>query len=234
MQNKQITKTPAHIAIIMDGNGRWAQARGKNRSYGHRAGSDNVDRVVTHAFNNGVKAITLYAFSCENWSRPKEEVDALMKLIDTYFAKFLKKTAKKNVRLCVIGDRSVLSDKIKKTISDTEEKTKDKDGFILNIALNYGGRQEIVNAVNTILKSGEEVSVENISKNLYTAISGEPDLIIRTGGELRLSNFLLFQGAYSELYFTDVLWPDFDEKELDKALEEFAKRNRRFGGVNNA
>ncbi len=231
MQDNQITKIPAHIAIIMDGNGRWAQARGKNRSYGHRAGSDNVDRIVTHAFERGVKAVTLYAFSCENWSRPKEEVDALMKLIDTYFARFLKKTAKKNVRLCVIGDRSVLSDKIKKTITDTEEKTKDKDGFILNIALNYGGRQEIVNAVNTLINNGEEISVEGISKNLYTAISGEPDMIIRTGGELRLSNFLLFQGAYAELYFTDVLWPDFDEKALDDALNEFAKRNRRFGGV---
>ena len=231
MQDNQITKIPAHIAIIMDGNGRWALSRGKNRSYGHRAGSDNVDRIVTHAFERGVKAVTLYAFSCENWSRPKEEVDALMKLIDTYFARFLKKTAKKNVRLCVIGDRSVLSDKIKKTITDTEEKTKDKDGFILNIALNYGGRQEIVNAVNTLINNGEEISVEGISKNLYTAISGEPDMIIRTGGELRLSNFLLFQGAYAELYFTDILWPDFDEKALDDALNEFAKRNRRFGGV---
>ena len=231
MQNNQITKIPAHIAIIMDGNGRWAVARGKNRSYGHRVGSDNVDRIVTHAFERGVKAVTLYAFSCENWSRPKEEVDALMKLIDTYFAKFLKKTAKKNVRLCVIGDRSVLSEKIKKTITDTEEKTKDKDGFILNIALNYGGRQEIVNAVNTLISRGEEISVEGISKYLYTAISGEPDMIIRTGGELRLSNFMLYQGAYSELYFTDILWPDFDENALDDALNEFAKRNRRFGGV---
>lgn len=231
MQNNQISKIPAHIAIIMDGNGRWALSRGKNRSYGHRAGSDNVDRIVTHAFERGVKAVTLYAFSCENWSRPKEEVDALMKLIDTYFAKFIKKTAKKNVRLIVVGDRSVLSEKIKKTIADTEEKTKDKDGFILNIALNYGGRQEIVNAVNTLISRGEEISVDGISKYLYTALSGEPDLIIRTGGELRISNFMLYQGAYSELYFTDVLWPDFDENALDDAISEYAKRNRRFGGV---
>ena len=215
----------------MDGNGRWAVARGKKRSFGHRAGSENVERVVTHAFNSGVKALTLYAFSSENWARPKEEVDELMRLLKTYFTKFVQKVVKNNVKLMVSGSREQLSDELLKVIENAENKSKDNNGHILNIAINYGGRQEIVHAVNEILKAGEDVTVDNISKHLYTAPLGEPDLIIRTGGELRLSNFLLYQGAYSELYFTDVLWPDFDGAEFDKALTCFGERKRRFGKV---
>lgn len=228
MENKKI---PTHVGIIMDGNGRWATTRGKKRSYGHKAGSDNVDRIVSHAFSSGVKSLTLYAFSSENWARPKEEVDELMKLLKTYFKKFIKKVIKNDVRLFVVGGREQLSSDLVKVIEDGERQSENNTAHHLNIAINYGGRQEIVSAVNKLIEKGEEITVDGISKNLYTAPSGEPDLIIRTGGEYRLSNFLLFQGAYSELYFTDVLWPDFDEKELDKALDSFAGRKRRFGKI---
>ena len=229
MINKNV---PSHVGIIMDGNGRWATARGKKRSFGHKAGSDNVDRIVTHAFNRGIKSLTLYAFSSENWSRPKEEVDELMRLLKVYFKKFSSKIMKNNVRLTVSGEREGLSSDLIKVIEDGEKKSQFNTAFNVNIALNYGGRQEIVHAVNALIKKGEPITVEGISENLYTARLGEPDLIIRTGGEQRLSNFLLYQGAYSELYFTPVLWPDFDEKEFDKALDSFGLRERRFGGVN--
>ena len=222
---------PNHVGIIMDGNGRWAVKKGKNRSYGHTVGSANVDRIVSYGFERGIKSITLYAFSSENWSRPKEEVDKLMGLLKIYIKKFIKKAIKTKTRLTIVGDVTGLSKELQDLIEENLSKTKDFDDHILNLAINYGARQEIVNSVNTLIKNGEEITIENISKNLYTAPSGEPDLIIRTGGEYRLSNFLLFQGAYSELYFTDVLWPDFDEGELDKALQSYASRNRRFGNV---
>ena len=222
---------PQHVGIIMDGNGRWATARGKKRSFGHHAGSKNVDRVVSHAFDAGVKTITLYAFSSENWARPREEVDELMKLLKNYLVKFLKKLVKNGVRLLVIGGREQLSDALIKEIENTEQKSNQNTDKTLIIAINYGGRQEIVAAVNQIIKESKEVTVDSISDHLYTAPFGEPDLIIRTGGELRLSNFLLYQGAYSELYFTDVLWPDFDEAEFDKAIAEFGTRKRRFGKI---
>ena len=224
-------KIPRHLGIIMDGNGRWAEKRNKPRSFGHRAGSANVDRIVTHAFDRGVKTLSLFAFSCENWTRPEKEVNELMRLLEKYFKKFISKVLEKNVKLSVMGDVSVLSDKLKKIISDATERSSKNDGFVLNIGINYGGRQEIVRAVKGILAEGGEVTVENISAHLYTSDFGEPDMIIRTGGELRISNFMLFQSAYSELYFTDVLWPDFDENELDKAIAEYGERHRRFGGV---
>ena len=224
-------KIPSHVGIIMDGNGRWAQNRGKKRSYGHHAGSDNVERIVEHAFKSGVKALTLYAFSSENWARPKEEVDELMKLLKSYFKKFIGKVVKTGIKIKVIGGRAELSSDLIKAIESAEKKSEKNDKATLNIALNYGGRQEIVHAVNQLIKDGKEVTVDAISQNLYTADCGEPDLIIRTGGEYRLSNFLMYQGAYSELYFTDVLWPDFDQAELDKALKSFGERKRRFGKV---
>ncbi len=227
----EINKIPSHVGIIMDGNGRWATLRGKNRSYGHKKGSDNVDRIVSQAFDAGVKTLSLYAFSSENWSRPKEEVDELMRLLEKYFKKFIGKVLKNNVRLFVMGDLTALSDKLQKIIEDGMRASKDNVAHVLNIGVNYGGRQEIVNAVNKLIKSGREVTEKSISENLYTYEFGEPDLIIRTGGECRLSNFMLYQGAYSELYFTDVLWPDFDEKEFDKALENYSGRVRRFGKV---
>ena len=215
----------------MDGNGRWATARGKNRSFGHKEGSANVDRIVTHAFDRGVKSLTLYAFSSENWARPKEEVDELMKLLKIYFKKFIKKVIKNDVRLRVIGGREQLSSDLIKVIEQGEKASENNKSFNLNIAINYGGRQEIVHAVNSLVKDGKEVTLESLSNSLYTAPCGDVDLIIRTGGEYRISNFLLYQGAYAELYFTDVLWPDFDENELDKALDDFNLRNRRFGKV---
>ncbi len=227
----EINKIPRHVAIIMDGNGRWATLRGKKRTFGHKVGSENVEKIVTHAFNRGVFALTLYAFSAENWLRPQEEVEGLMNLLKTYLKKFAKKLSASGIRLKVIGSKKELSADLNKVIEEVENKTAINDKGVLNIAINYGGRQEIVTAVNTLVESGKEITVDALSGALYTADSGEPDLIIRTGGELRLSNFLLYQGAYSELYFTDALWPDFDESGFDLALEEFSKRKRRFGKV---
>ena len=224
-------KIPAHVGIIMDGNGRWATLRGKNRSYGHRVGTANVERITEYAFTRGVKTLSLFAFSSENWARPKEEVDELMRLLETYFKKFLKKIQKEKIRIAVMGDISALSEKLRKIIAKSVETTKFNDRGTINIGINYGARQEVVYSVNKLIESGAPITVENISANLYSAEFGEPDLIIRTGGELRLSNFMLFQGAYSELYFTDVLWPDFNEAEFDKAIEEYGHRHRRFGKV---
>ena len=222
---------PKHVGIIMDGNGRWATARKKNRSYGHQVGSKNVDKIVSHAFKRGVKALTLYAFSSENWARPKEEVEKLMRLIEEYLKKFIKKVIKNGVRLKIVGGRDKLSENLVQLINECEEKSKVNTERQLNIALNYGARGEIVRAVNKLVLEDKEITEKSILESLDTAECGEVDLIIRTGGEKRLSNFLLFQGAYSELYFTDALWPDFDEKEFDKAIEEFSNRNRRFGKV---
>ena len=224
-------KIPSHIGIIMDGNGRWATLRGEKRSYGHRAGTANVEKITEHAFNMGIKTLSLYAFSCENWARPKEEVDELMRLLELYFKKFIKKMQREKIRITTMGDISVLSEKLQKVINNSVALTRDNDRGILNIGINYGGRQEVVQAVNKLIESNQPITVENISANLYSAEFGEPDLIIRTGGEIRLSNFMLYQGAYSELYFTDVLWPDFNEKELDKAVDAYSKRHRRFGKV---
>ena len=221
---------PSHVAIIMDGNGRWATMRGKLRSFGHKKGSENVETIVEHAFDSGINALTLYAFSCENWSRPKDEVDALMRLLKDYLGKFAKKLAKNNIKLRVIGDRNGLSEELLQAVDKAENITKDGEK-VLNIAINYGARQEIVRVVNNLIQNNEPITIENISQNLDTACCGEPDLIIRTGGEYRLSNFLLYQGAYSEFYFTDALWPDFNEQEFDKAMLSFSQRKRRFGKV---
>lgn len=222
---------PSHVGIIMDGNGRWATARGKNRSFGHRKGSKNVDRIVVHAFESGVKTLTLYAFSAENWNRPKEEVDELMRLLKEYFTSFIKKAIKNGVRVKVIGDRERLSEELKEIIKRDEEMSAHFTERNLLIAVNYGARQEIVRAVNELIKEEKEITTDSVSSRLYTAEFGEPDLIIRTGGEQRLSNFLLYQGAYAELYFTNVLWPDFGEAEFDKAIAEYGSRQRRFGKV---
>ena len=225
------SKIPAHVGVIMDGNGRWAKARGKKRAFGHKEGAKNVDRVVTYAFSRGIRTLSLYAFSSENWLRPKEEVDELMKLLETYFKKFIGKIVTNDVRLNVMGDVSALTENLREIIKKDEDASRNNEGHVLNIAVNYGGRQEIVYAVKKLLEKGEEITEKGISENLYTAEFGEPDLIIRTGGEQRLSNFMLYQGAYSELYFTEVLWPDFDEAEFDKAIASFAGRKRRFGKV---
>ncbi len=221
---------PRHIGIIMDGNGRWAKLRNKKRSYGHKAGSENVQKIAEHAFSRGVEIVTLYAFSSENWARPKEEVEELMHLLGDYLKKLAAKAVKNGIKINVLGNKARLSAKLNKIIAEQTAKTSGGTR-VLNILIDYGGRGEIVRALNALKESGEAVTEESIRQNLYTAGMPDPDLIIRTGGEIRLSNFLLYQAAYAELYFTDVLWPDFDEAEFDKALGNYASRERRYGKI---
>ena len=223
-------KIPRHIGIIMDGNGRWAQQKGKKRSYGHKAGSENVQKVAEHAFRRGVEIISLYAFSSENWARPREEVDELMRLLGEHLKKLASKAVKNGIRIDVLGSKERLSPKLNKIIAEQTAKTAGGKK-ILNILIDYGGRGEIVHALKALKASGAEITEESVSRFLYTAGLPDPDLIVRTGGELRLSNFLLYQSAYAELYFTDVLWPDFGAEELDKALESYASRKRRYGKI---
>ncbi len=226
-------KVPNHIAIIMDGNGRWAKKRGLPRTMGHRAGAKALKKILTHAGELGIKYLTVYAFSTENWKRPKKEVDTLMKLFKEYLKNEKNTMMKNGVRLMVSGKKEGVSRELLEEISKTEKLTKDNDRITLNIAFNYGGRSEIVDAVNKIIKEGlTEVTEESFAKYLYSDIP-DPELLIRTSGELRISNFLLWQIAYSELYITDLAWPDFDERELEKALGTYMKRERRFGGLNN-
>ena len=229
---------PNHVAIILDGNGRWAKKKGMPRNYGHIQGAKNVEVICRAAYDMGIKYLTVYAFSTENWNRPQEEVDALMKLLNQYM-KNCQKTAKKN-NMCVrvIGDKTGLSEEIQRDIAALEDATKDYDGLHFTIALNYGGRDELVRAVKKIAKkvqegtvNPEEIDEKMVTAELDTAGLPEPDLMIRTSYELRISNFLLWQLAYSEFYFTEVPWADFDEKELRKAVEEYQKRDRRFGLV---
>ncbi|NLM75274.1 MAG: isoprenyl transferase [Clostridiaceae bacterium] len=227
---------PEHIAIIMDGNGRWAKKRGLSRSMGHREGSRTLKKIVEACYDLGVKYLTVYAFSTENWSRPKEEVDELMKLLYEYLQNAERELKGKNVRIIVIGDRKKLPDNIVSEINRVEEKTSHNHGLNFIIALNYGGRQEIVDAVNAIaedIRYGRitEINEELISQRLYTRGIPDPDLLIRTSGELRLSNFLIWQSSYSELFFSDVLWPDFTPKHLEEAILSYQGRQRRFGGV---
>ncbi len=229
---------PTHIGIIMDGNGRWAKKRGLPRSAGHSAGADTLKKIVTECNKMGVKYITVYAFSTENWKRPKEEVDYLMNLLLSYLRDAHKTLAGENVVIRAIGSRAELSEEIQEQIIKTEEFTKNNTGIIMNIAVNYGSREEITKAVRDIaadVSSGsvpiEDITPEQISKRLYTKGQPDPDLIIRTSGEMRISNFLLWQMAYSEIWFTKKLWPDFNKNDLLDAIHDFQNRNRRFGGV---
>ncbi len=223
-------KIPRKIGNSMDGKGRWAQQNGKKRSYGHKAGSENVQKVAEHAFRRGVEIISLYAFSSENWARPREEVDELMRLLGEHLKKLASKAVKNGIRIDVLGNKERLSPKLNKIIAEQTAKTAGGKK-ILNILIDYGGRGEIVHALKALKASGAEITEESVSRFLYTAGLPDPDLIVRTGGELRLSNFLLYQSAYAELYFTDVLWPDFGAEELDKALESYASRKRRYGKI---
>jgi undecaprenyl diphosphate synthase len=225
-------KIPHHVAIIMDCNGRWAKLKGQPRSYGHKVGSKNVARIVKHAFSRGVKAVSLYAFSSENWSRPKEEIDGLFALLKGFFNEYIDKVSNEDVKIMVSGDITAFPDDLVSVINKAVASTCNNSKGVVNIALNYGGRGEIVKAVNDLIKDGLPVNEDTISSKLYTFAIGDPELIIRTSGELRLSNFMLYQSAYSEFYFTDVLWPDFDEIEFDKALLDYLGRKRRFGGIN--
>ncbi|MFR3817542.1 MAG: isoprenyl transferase [Fusobacterium varium] len=228
------SRIPNHIAIIMDGNGRWAEKRGLPRTFGHKEGADALRKIITYAGKIGVKYLTVYAFSTENWKRSKDEIDGLMFLFKTYLKNEEKNIMKNNVRFLVSGRKNGVSSSLLEAIKKLEDKSRDNTGLTLNIAFNYGGRAEIIDAVNSILKSGaDNINEEDFSKYLYNDIP-DPELLIRTSGEFRISNFLLWQIAYSEIYITKALWPDFDEKELDKAIQSYNERDRRFGGVKNA
>ena len=229
---------PQHIAIILDGNGRWAKAKGMPRNYGHVQGSKNVEKICEAAYKMGVKYLTVYAFSTENWSRPKSEVDALMKLLRNYMKTCLKTAEKNRMRVRVIGDKTGLDEDIRTRIKELEEASKNNDGLNFQIAINYGSRDEIKRSIISIaneVKEGsllpEDITEDIISSHLDTSGIPDPDLMIRTSGEQRLSNYLLWQLAYAEFYFTDVLWPDFSKKDLQKAVEFYQSRDRRFGGV---
>ena len=225
---------PAHVAIIMDGNGRWAKQRGLPRVAGHRAGTDNLRRVIEACVEFGIRILTIYAFSTENWRRPADEVNGLMNIFEDVIDRELADLHRNGVQLRHIGKldrlRPAFAEKVKAAI----ETTKCNDRLILNVAFNYGGRGEIVEAVRSIVAEGlppESITEEAINARLYTAGQPDPDLIIRTSGEVRVSNFLIWQGAYSEYYITPVYWPDFDKEQLRLALEEYARRSRRFGGL---
>ncbi|MGL4425487.1 MAG: isoprenyl transferase [Cetobacterium sp.] len=222
---------PKHIAIIMDGNGRWAKAKGMPRTYGHKAGADTLRKIVTSCGELGVQYLTVYAFSTENWKRAKEEVDTLMFLFKTYLKNEKKVLMKNNVKFVVSGRAEGVSQKLLDEIKKLEDATKGNTGITLNIAFNYGGRAELVDAIKKIVESGEkEITEELVEKYLYNQFP-DPELLIRTSGEVRISNFLLWQIAYSEIYVTDTYWPDFNKDELVKAIESYQKRDRRFGGV---
>ncbi|MDL1910808.1 isoprenyl transferase [Chloroflexi bacterium CFX6] len=230
-------KLPRHVAIIMDGNGRWALSRGLPRLAGHKAGTENLRRVIRSTAEFGVKYLTIYAFSTENWGRPMEEVRGLMSILEDVIDKELDELNKEGVQLRHIGRLERLARKLQEKVLDAIELTKNNDRLVLNVAFNYGGRDEIVHAIQKMIKDGiaaEDVTDDLVSRYLYTAGVPDPDLIIRTSGELRVSNFLIWQAAYSEWYVTPTYWPDFDKEEYRRALEAFARRDRRFGKVSSS
>lgn len=229
---------PKHVAIILDGNGRWAKKRNMPRNYGHVQGSKTVEQIIEDGYNMGIEYITVYAFSTENWKRSKDEVDALMKLLAKYLIDCIERSTKNNMKVRVIGDKTGLDEKLVTKINELEEATKNATGLKFTIAINYGGRDEIRRAVRSIAEdvangvvTPEQISEELINDRLDTAGLPDPDLLIRTSGEERLSNFLPWQLAYTEFYFTDVLWPDFNKEDLLTAIRYYNGRERRFGGV---
>lgn len=231
---------PKHIGVIMDGNGRWAKRRGLPRRAGHKAGADNLERICDYCNSLGVKALTVYAFSTENWNRPKDEVDALMELLYNYLLTVEEKFKNRNMKLKISGDTEALSEKIQKAIVHAEEVTSGGDGMVLNIALNYGGRAEIVRAAKCAAEaavngsiSPHDIDEEYLGGFMYTSDLPEVDLIIRPSGEKRLSNFLLWQAAYAEFWYSDICWPDFGNNDMKQAILDYQNRDRRFGGVQN-
>ncbi len=234
-------KIPEHVAIILDGNGRWAKSKGLPRNAGHTAGAKNVETICREAYDMGIKYLTLYAFSTENWNRPQTEVDALMNLLESYLKNCLKTADKNNMRVRVIGEIGRLSEKFQDKIKELEAKSSVNTGLNLTIAINYGSRDEMIRAMKHMMEDHaegklalEDVTPECFSGYLDTKELPDPDLMIRTSGEQRLSNYLLWQLAYSEFYFTDIPWPDFNKKELELAIEAYNKRDRRFGGLKEA
>ncbi|MBQ7944860.1 MAG: isoprenyl transferase [Lachnospiraceae bacterium] len=231
-------KVPTHVAIILDGNGRWAKAKGLPRKAGHVQGAKNVEVICEEAYKMGIQYLTVYAFSTENWNRPQDEVDALMQLLRNYMKTCLKTAEKNKMCVRVIGDKTRLDEDIRNRIAELEEATKNNTGLHFQIALNYGSRDEMTRAVKKLAEKvaagelkAEDITEEGIANELDTAGIPDPDLMIRTSGEQRISNYLLWQLAYAEFYFTDVPWPDFDKKELEKAIEAYNKRDRRYGLV---
>lgn len=221
-----------HIAFIMDGNGRWAKERGKPRNYGHRSGVKALKTVIEECEKIGLEAVSFYAFSTENWNRPKEERDKLFDMVRRFAETDLKKYSKRNIRTNFMGDLEPLPDDVKKAIYKVQEFTKNNTGMVVNIALNYGSRMEIVRAVNNILSSGvDKIEIDEFDKYLYSTGIVDPDIIVRTSGEKRLSNFMMYQAAYSELIFVDEYWPDFNRELLDRVIDEYYNRNRRFGCI---
>ena len=226
------SKLPKHVAFIMDGNGRWAKIKGKVRTYGHKHGVESVEKVIKHAKKLGLEIISFYAFSTENWNRPQEEVDYIFGLLRDYLKEHKNSFEQNNIKVKIIGDITRLPKDLQKSILDVEKRTQDCDGLLVNVCLNYGSRVEIIRAINNIIKDGvKEVTDEIFANYLQTEGIPDPDLVVRTSGECRLSNFMLYQCAYSELYFPKVYWPDFDEKELEKAIIVYQSRNRRFGKI---
>ncbi len=231
-------RIPQHVAIILDGNGRWAKAKGMPRNYGHVQGSKNVETICREAWNMGIKYLTVYAFSTENWKRPKDEIDALMKILRNYMKTCLKTAEKNHMRVRVLGDMRGLDEDIRQRIHELEKASANNDGLNFQIAINYGSRDEMIRAMKNMAADWDlgrlgigDISEESFSSYLDTAGIPDPDLLIRTSGEQRLSNYLLWQLAYTELYFTDVHWPDFTKEELTKAIEAYNGRDRRYGGV---
>jgi len=233
-KDKKLTENlPVHIGIIMDGNGRWAKKRGLPRSAGHSAGAKTFQTIARYCNKIGIKYLTVYAFSTENWKRPKDEVDAIMKLLHDYLVDSVN-FKDENIKVKFLGDLGMLTDELNHLIAKAENDSKDATGLCLNIALNYGGRNEIISAVQKLANDGKDltqINEEMLSNSLYTANMPDPDLIIRPSGEYRLSNFLIWQSAYAEYWFTDRLWPDFSEKDIDEAIISFASRDRRYGGT---
>lgn len=231
-------KVPYHVAIILDGNGRWAKKRMMPRNYGHKQGAKTVEQICEDAWNLGIKYLTVYAFSTENWNRPQSEVDALMKLLSKYLTDSIERTSKNNMRVRIIGEKSRLDDELRSKIEELENVSSKNTGLNFTIALNYGSRDEILRAIKNIANdvksdiiSADEIDISLVDRYLDTKGIPDPDLLIRTSGEQRLSNFLLWQLAYTEFYFTECLWPDFDKEELKKAIFAYNKRDRRFGKI---
>ena len=230
-------KIPKHVAIIMDGNGRWAKEKGKIRLEGHRAGAANIEKILEESIKLGVKYLTVYAFSTENWKRPEKEVKGLMELFSAFLSSKKKTMKKQGIKLLVTGSKEGVSNSLLKKIEETEKYLENEETIVFNIAFNYGGRKEITDAINKILsdekrETGKTVTAEEVARYLYRPDIPDPELVIRTSGEFRISNFLLWEIAYSEFYVTDVYWPDFDEEEYNKAILSFNRRDRRYGGLN--
>ena len=225
------SRLPRHIAIIMDGNGRWAKRRGLPRTAGHKVGAETFRRIATYCKDLGVEYLTVYAFSTENWKRPAEEVSAIMGLLKQYMLEAIDSMERDQIRLRFFGDLTAISPELQALADRTNAISDHIRGFQANVCLNYGGRDEILHAARQCAGAGEEMMEENFARHLYSAGIPDPDLIIRTGGEYRISNFLLWECAYAELIFTDVLWPDFTERDIDSAVAEFNHRDRRYGGV---